>query len=433
MRIPIPASTQSPAIKLVAAMKHIYRQGLTTTSGGNISVKDTEGNIWITPSGTDKGELQASDIVCVTPGGIVEGTHLPSSEYPFHLAIYACRPDIAAIVHAHPSALVAFSITSKTPDINIAFSNKHICGSIGVASYAIPGSQLLGKQVSKVFQKGHSCVIMENHGAVVGGKTLAEALQRFEALEASALFQILAKTLGKIKTLTNQQVREYEMSLNQPIPEISLDIHPWGVHRKRAEIIKFIRRAYEQRLITACNGTFSLRLADDNFLITAAGVSLADINKNDLVLVADGKREPGKLPDPLCLLHREIYRRNPGIHAIIQSQPPHLMAFGITHTPFDVRTIPENLIFLENVSHIPFHADFNQQCERIGEACAGSSALILQHDTVLVSGKNMLQAYDRLEIAESGAKSLIMSKSIGKFRRLSDARVEEIRLTQIQH
>jgi len=100
-------------------MNRIYRNGMTTLSGGNLSIKDTNGDIWITPAGVDKGQLTANDIMCVQADGSVVGPHRPSSEYPFHRAIYAQRPDLCAIVHAHPPAMVTFSIVRQIPETSI--------------------------------------------------------------------------------------------------------------------------------------------------------------------------------------------------------------------------------------------------------------------------------------------------------------------------
>ncbi|MBR6921150.1 MAG: class II aldolase/adducin family protein, partial [Clostridia bacterium] len=99
-----------PADQLVMFMQRIYDKGLTTTSGGNLSIMDRDGNIWITPASVDKGTLTRNDIVCVKPDGEITGNHKPSSELPFHQSVYKMRPDIRAVLHAHPPALVAFSI-----------------------------------------------------------------------------------------------------------------------------------------------------------------------------------------------------------------------------------------------------------------------------------------------------------------------------------
>jgi L-fuculose-phosphate aldolase len=73
-----------PREQLVRIMDRIYRYGLTTTSGGNLSILDDNGDLWITPAGVDKGNLEPRDIMCLKPDGQVVGPHRPSSESPFH-------------------------------------------------------------------------------------------------------------------------------------------------------------------------------------------------------------------------------------------------------------------------------------------------------------------------------------------------------------
>ena len=102
-----------PRDQIIAVISRIYRNGMTTTSGGNISIIDDQGDIWVTPSAIDKGSLIPADIVCVKRDGAIVGRHKPSSEYPFHKAIYEARPDLKAVVHAHPPAIVSFSIVDR--------------------------------------------------------------------------------------------------------------------------------------------------------------------------------------------------------------------------------------------------------------------------------------------------------------------------------
>lgn len=87
-----------PADQITVVISRIYRSGLTTTSGGNISIKDENGDIWITPGGIDKGSLTPKDIICVKPDGTIIGPHKPSSEFPFHKAIYEMRPKMTAVI-----------------------------------------------------------------------------------------------------------------------------------------------------------------------------------------------------------------------------------------------------------------------------------------------------------------------------------------------
>ena len=105
-----------PARQLVDTLRRIYELGMTTTSGGNLSIRDDDGSIWITPGGIDKGTLRPADIVRVLPDGTCEGIHKPSSELPFHRSIYQLRPDARAVIHAHAPAVVAFSMVGRVPE-----------------------------------------------------------------------------------------------------------------------------------------------------------------------------------------------------------------------------------------------------------------------------------------------------------------------------
>ena len=80
-----------PADQLVMIMERIYGYGMTTTSGGNLSILDENGDIWITPGGVDKGSLTRDDMVCVKSDGTIVGKHKPSSEFPFHKMMYETR------------------------------------------------------------------------------------------------------------------------------------------------------------------------------------------------------------------------------------------------------------------------------------------------------------------------------------------------------
>ena len=119
-----------PADQLVMMMDRIYYRGMTTTSGGNLSIKDENGDLWITPSGVDKGTLTRDDIMLVKPDGTIIGRHKPSVEYPFHQSVYRRRPDIKAVLHAHSPGLVSFSIVRQMPPVNLIPNIHLICGRI---------------------------------------------------------------------------------------------------------------------------------------------------------------------------------------------------------------------------------------------------------------------------------------------------------------
>ena len=416
-----------PRDQITMIIDKVYRSGLTTTSGGNISIIDENGDIWVTPSAIDKGSLRASDIVRIKKGGTIEGRHKPSSEYPFHRAIYEARPDIKAIVHAHPPALVSFSIVRQIPNTNVIPQAKNICGPIGYAAYELPGSEALGEEIAREFAKGFNAIIMENHGTVVGGSDLGDAFQRFETLEFCGRTIIYGSTIGSPSYLTDEQIEDFEDQIPRLLPELETVEHPSDERAIREEIKKIVHRACEQGLMISSYGTVSIRWRDNDFLITPTNVARWDIQNEDIVQIKGGKRESGKIPSRSTWLHQEIYKRNPHINSIILTQTPYLMAYSVTAEKLDVRTIPESWIFLQDVPNVPFGSHFAGQEVILDKLSENTPAIIIANDSVLVTGDKLLGTFDRLEVAEFSAKSLTMGASLGNLVPINPTQVEALR------
>lgn len=415
-----------PRDELLDTIERIYGYRMTTTSGGNLSIRDETGGIWITPARIDKGSLRRTDMVRVAPDGAVEGLHKPSSEFPFHEAIYKVRPDLHGIVHAHPVALVAFSIVGQVPNTLLFHQARHVCGEIGFAPYALPGGKDLAANIARTFAQGYSCVVLENHGVVTGGATLQQAFQRFETLEFVAKTIVKAAQLGPVRYLTEEQAQQPRERI-EPLPQGPA--RPIGTPEKelRRTLCEFVRRGYRQRLLISTEGSFSARLGDDSFLITPYQVDRRTVDLDDLVLVTDGLREPGKMPSRAARNHRAIYRRHPEVKAIVNAYTVNATAFSVTGAPFDARTIPESYIFLRDAVRVPFGTQFGR-AEELAEMVAPDRPIAIQdNDGVLVLGTGILDAFDRLEVLESTAEAIINSKHMGEIRPISEAQVIELR------
>jgi len=416
-----------PRDQITLVMQRIYERVLTTTSGGNLSILDDEGNIWITPTGVDKGLMKPSDIVCVKKDGTIIGNHRPSSEYPFHLAIYNERPDIKAIVHAHPPGMVAFSIVRKAPDTNVLPQTRFLCGKIGYASYALPGTAELGESIAAEFKRGVSVVIMENHGTVIGGENISDAYQKFESIEITARSILYANMIGEPVYLSDSDIKDYSAQFQVGLAEQERPAsHPAAEREKRSEICRIVKRACKQGLLLGAYGSVSARWKNDDFIITPEGVSKWDLSLDDLVQVKDGKTEKGKIPGTAVLLHQAIYRKHRHINAIILTQPPYLTAFAITGADFNVRTIPETWIYLQDVKAAEFGDQLAGGEKITGIISENTPVVIVKNECVIVAGSKLLQAFDYLEVAEFSAKSLVLSASLGKMVPISDERVEEL-------
>lgn len=416
-----------PRDQIALVMGRIYRRGLTTTSGGNISIMDDNGDIWISPSGVDKGRLKPSDIICMTKDGEVIGRHKPSSEFPFHKAIYEIRPDIKAIVHAHPPALVSFSIVRTIPNTNIITQASRVCGPVGYAEYELPGSEALGAKIAKEFTKGFKAVIMENHGTVVGGSNLVDTFERFETLEFCARTILYGNAIGTPKYLADSQIKDFESQVPALLPEMESVSYSSDERQKRLEICEIVHRACTQGLMISSYGTVSTRWKDNDFLITPTDVPRWDLQIGDIIQVKGGQREPGKIPSRTTYLHQEIYEKHPEINSIILTQSPYLMAYAVTGTPFNVRTIPESWIFLQDVSSLEFGSHFEGRKIIADLVSKSNPAVIVQNACVIVTGNELLQTFDFLEVAEFSAKSLVLCSSIGNLVPISNEQVEELR------
>ncbi|MEZ5477689.1 MAG: class II aldolase/adducin family protein [Thiolinea sp.] len=323
-----------PREQLANILARIYTGGMTTTSGGNLSIRDEAGNIWITPKGVDKGALGPADMVCVRADGGMDGIHPPSSEYPFHLAIYRQRPDLQAIIHGHPAALVAFSIVRQTPRTEMIPQARQVCGEVGYAPYAVPGTDALGDSIAATFAQGVNAVIMENHGTVVGGASLLDAFQRFESLEFCARTQINASRLGSPRYLSDQQFASAEHQQHL-LPLLEQVEHPADERELRQTLCRFVQRACQQGLMISTYGTISARWQGDDFIITPTSVDRRHLQASDLVQIRNGQREPGRLPSRSVLAHAEIYRRHPHVNSVVVTQPPNIMAFAVSGADFE--------------------------------------------------------------------------------------------------
>jgi L-fuculose-phosphate aldolase len=415
-----------PRDGLLRAMERIYRYRMTTTSGGNLSARDDDGSVWITPARVDKGALRRDDIVRVAPDGSAEGRHPPSSEYPFHRAVYAARPDLRAVVHAHPVALVAFSICRRVPDTRLLLQSRRVCGAVGFAPYALPGSETLGRHIADAFAAGFHCVVLENHGVVIGGATLQEAFERFETLEFCAKTVIKASLLGGVRYLTDEEADQP----SPPAPPPFIRSGPATSPEKelRRQVCEFVRRSYQQRLMISTQGAFSARLDGDSFLITPHRVDRSTLDLDDLVLVRRGAPEDGRRPSTAAASHRAIYGAYPEVNAVVNAYPVNATAFSVSDAPFDTRTIPESYIVLREVGRAPFGArrGVGDGSNLAPLTSPKHPAVILQNDGVQVCGASVLDAFDRLEVLESTAEAMINSRPLGPMVPMTEQAVADL-------
>ena len=183
-------------------MRRLYKRGLTTTSGGNISMKLSETTLLITASQTDKGRMKAEDVARLDMHGRNLSPGLkPSMEYGMHLAVYQSRPDVNCIIHAHPPVATAFAVAHQNINTAIIGEAYALAGKPVLAGYALMGSKQLAETVACAALESN-LILMANHGVMALGTGILEAFDRLEVLENCARIQLSATLLGGATALS---------------------------------------------------------------------------------------------------------------------------------------------------------------------------------------------------------------------------------------
>ena len=190
-------------------MRRLYRQFLTTTSGGNISCRLPDGNILITASQSDKCELAAEHVGVVTPDGRSLTPDLKLSiESGLHLAIYRARPETGAIIHAHPTTASFFCAADEEINIRLTAEAYAILGKIVKIPYALMGTEELAQNTA-TGMRNCDCGLLENHGVITIGKNLLAAFDKMELLENAARQTLMSHSI-KTHSLNAAQLRELD-------------------------------------------------------------------------------------------------------------------------------------------------------------------------------------------------------------------------------
>ncbi len=191
---------------IVEVGRRLYARGYTASNDGNISVRLDERRLLMTPTGVCKGFMDAG-MMCITDleGRKLEGERSPSSEIQMHLEVYRQRPEIQAVVHAHPPIATAFAVAGIPLDRAVLAEVVTTLGSIPIAEYATPSTQELPEAVRK-YVKAHDGMLLANHGALTLGSDLFAAYYKMETIEHFANISFVARMLGGERLLSREEV-----------------------------------------------------------------------------------------------------------------------------------------------------------------------------------------------------------------------------------
>ncbi len=193
--------------EIVKIGRLLHDKCFIAATDGNISVRLNEFSVLATPTRMSKGMLTEDDLVVVDiRGRKLSGTRDVSSEIAMHLMIYRARPDISAVVHAHPPTATAFAASGRALDEALVSEIVISLGSVPLAEYGTPGTQELCDNIEP-FVYDNDAVLMANHGVVTYGCDLMTAYMNMETVEHYAKISLAAQQLGTQHPLSEERVR----------------------------------------------------------------------------------------------------------------------------------------------------------------------------------------------------------------------------------
>ena len=181
-----------------------YERHLMTSNDGNISARLGDDQLLITASGISKGRMAVDDLLAIDLDGKVlqaKPNRRPSSELPMHLEVYRERPEVRAVIHAHPVFATALTVAGLAFPNDVLPEVLLVLGEVPVTEYATPSSQEDAAAIQQLIH-GHSAILLRQHGTLTVGADLDEALLHLERVEHVAEVFWRARMLGKVEHLT---------------------------------------------------------------------------------------------------------------------------------------------------------------------------------------------------------------------------------------
>ncbi len=248
---------------IVEIGRYVWQRGWIAANDGNITVRLDEGRILCTPTGVCKGLMHPDDLIIVDrKGNHLQGRLKGTTEIAMHLAIYNLRPDVHAVVHAHPPVATGFATAGRA--LNLALLPEVIIGlgCVPLAGYGLPGTPELIEPMLPLIPK-YDALMMGNHGAVCYGEDVHKAYFRMETVEHFARITLVAELLGGPTVLPRGEVQKLvdarerygvkASSAGQPACPVAAEDLPGAAERllvSREELISLVEQALKARGIS---------------------------------------------------------------------------------------------------------------------------------------------------------------------------------------
>lgn len=222
--------------ELAECSADLHALGFAPGTSGNVSVRLDGARVLATPTGCSKRLLGPMDLVVVNMDGhLLAGTRHVTSEIDMHLAIYKARPDVEAVVHAHPIFATAFASSGLALDQPLCSEVVMALGKIPLAPYATTGTHEVGQALTPYLEH-HDAVLLANHGVVTYGDSLLDALMKMETVEHFAQICLVVRQLGGGKMLEGKHLSDLLQARAAYLAKAGRLVHWSGGSDVRAEL-----------------------------------------------------------------------------------------------------------------------------------------------------------------------------------------------------
>jgi L-fuculose-phosphate aldolase len=206
----MPRTEQEHREEIVQVGRLMFDKGWIAANDGNITVRldGDEGRLLATPRGVSKGMLKPEDLVLVDlEGEKVAGALEVTTEIGMHLTIYKCRPDVRAVVHAHPPTATGFAVAGRALNLGVLPEVIICLGSVPLAEYGLPGTPAFAEGMLPYIPK-YDAMLLANHGAVAYGADVMRAFFRLDTVEHFARIALVAEMLGGARALPRVEIQK---------------------------------------------------------------------------------------------------------------------------------------------------------------------------------------------------------------------------------
>lgn len=311
---------------------------------------------------------------------VMEEDGASDPEIGLHLEIYESRRDVFTVFHFDRSQLGGYEKSGRLPNPNLLPETAIQCGKLVRDTFA---SFLLSDR---------SVFISKEYGIFVIGKSPKEAHIRYQNLMRCVRAGSRAERAGlAVRFLSEKHITVHNLKVTPPLVKFQRRPQDSVESEMREYLAECVRRCCEKGLFSIAQGTLSVRLSEDSFLITPRDFDRASVKPHELVLVTGEQCESGKEPSRSALLHQAIYKEQPNVKSIMIALPEAMMVSACTAST------------LEGIERFPFGASVMQPKLFSKEISLEKPVIIIENDCAIVLGTSIDDAIEKLDLAEKKA------------------------------